>query len=76
MRPQLFINASNWLQSNNPLYENITIDITNIDRRFTTLQHCEESSDSNTSEETESNTASFSNVATEDSLELTNDPLL
>ena len=67
MRPQILLNASNCLQA--PL-------ISNIDRRFTTLQHCEKNSDSNTSEETESNTESFSNVQTKDSLEETNDPLL
>ena len=35
VRPQFLQNALSWLQANNPLYENITIDITNIDRSLT-----------------------------------------
>ena len=54
--------------------EHITIDITNIDRSLTTLQH-EENSDSNKTEETECHTESSSNVQIEDLLEDTNDPL-
>ena len=75
VRPQFLQNALSWLQANNPLYENITIDITNIDRSLTTLQQCKENSDSNTSEEIESNIESSSNFQTEDSLEETNYPL-
>ena len=74
VRPEFVQNALNWLQTNNPLYGNITIDITNVDRSLTTLQH-EENSDSNKTEETECNTESSSNVQIEDLLEDTNDPL-
>ena len=74
VRPEFVQNALNWLQANNPLYENITIDITTIGRSLTTLQH-EENSDSNKIEETECNTESSSYVQIEDLLEDTNDPL-
>ena len=62
VRPQFLQNALNSLQANNPLYENITIDITNTDRSITTLQQCEENSCSKTSEVSSSNTESSSNV--------------
>ena len=38
VRPQVVLNALNWLKINNPLYNNIGIDIDNIDRNLSTLQ--------------------------------------
>jgi hypothetical protein len=40
VRPQCIHNALNWLKKNNPLYDNITINIGNIDKELTTLQQC------------------------------------
>ena len=75
VRPQFLLNALNWLQVNNPLYKNITINIKNIDRRLTTLEQCEENCDTNTCEVIPSNSESFNDVLIEDSLEEINDPL-
>ena len=50
VRPQLIQAALTWLQINNPLYANISIDITNIDSRLTGLNQSEESLDSNPSD--------------------------
>ena len=36
VRPQLLLNALNWLKTHNALYKDVTIDIGNIDRRMTT----------------------------------------
>ena len=38
VRPQVVLNALNWLKVNNPLYNNISVDIENIDRKLSTLQ--------------------------------------
>ena len=38
VRPQVVLNALNWLKVNNPLYDNISVDIENIDRKLSTLQ--------------------------------------
>ena len=38
VRPEVLLNALNWLKINNPLYNNIGVDIDNIDRNLTTLQ--------------------------------------
>jgi len=45
VRPQLVLNALNWLQTNNVLYNTITIDIENIDSTLTSLQNSESHSD-------------------------------
>ena len=38
MRPEIILNALNWLKANNELYKTITIDIGTIDRNLTTLE--------------------------------------
>ena len=38
VRPQLIIQALNWLRNNNPLYSDITVDIDNIDKNLTALE--------------------------------------
>ena len=48
VRPQQVENALNWLMQNNPLYDNVTIDMTNISENLKTLQH-DNSTDTSTS---------------------------
>ncbi|XP_044169485.1 uncharacterized protein LOC114973474 [Acropora millepora] len=38
VRPEIILNALNWLKANNELYKTITIDIERIDRNLTTLE--------------------------------------
>ena len=38
VRPNVVVNALNWLKANNELYKTITIDIDRIDRNLTTLE--------------------------------------
>ena len=38
MRPEIVLNALNWLKANNELYKTITIDIDRIDRNLPTLE--------------------------------------
>ena len=38
VRPQFILDALNWLKINNPLYNNITIDINNISANLTSLE--------------------------------------
>ena len=38
VRPELILNALMWLKMNNPLHDNICIDIDNIDNHLKTLQ--------------------------------------
>ena len=38
MRPEIVLDALNWLKANNELYKTITIDIDRIDRDLTTLE--------------------------------------
>ena len=38
VRPEIVLNALNWLKANNELYKTITIDIDRIDRNLTTLE--------------------------------------
>ena len=38
VRPEIILNALNWLKANNELYKTITIDIDRIDRDLTTLE--------------------------------------
>ena len=38
VRPEIVLNALNWLKANNELYKTITIDIDRIDRDLTTLE--------------------------------------
>ena len=45
VRPQLVENALNWLIQNNPLYKNVTTDMSNIDERLKTLQQDDTSTD-------------------------------
>ena len=45
VRPQLVENALNWLIQNNPLYKNVTTDMSNIDERLKTLQQGDTSTD-------------------------------
>ena len=58
VRPQLILNALMWLKMNNPLYDNICIDIDKIDRHLKTLQqddvNLEDSSLNNDNHSTES----------------------
>ncbi len=67
VRPQLVENALNWLMQNNPLYNNITTDMSNISEDLKTLQY-DASTDANTSSE---------NLPTneDDALEENDDPL-
>ena len=39
VRPQFILDALNWLKLNNPLYNNITIDINNISANLQSLGH-------------------------------------
>ena len=50
VRPQLVENALNWLVQNNPLYNNVTTDMSNIDENFQNLLQNDISTDSTTSE--------------------------
>ena len=50
VRPQLLLNALNWLKNNNPLYKNITIHLGNIDTAMTLLQPHEDNSVSDVSD--------------------------
>ena len=45
VRPQLVENALNWLIQNNPLYKNVTTDMSNIDERLKTVQQDDTSTD-------------------------------
>ena len=45
VRPQLVENALNWFIQNNPLYKNVTTDMSNIDERLKTLQQDDTSTD-------------------------------
>lgn len=38
VRPEIVLNALNWLKANNELYKTVTIDIDRIDRNLTTLE--------------------------------------
>lgn len=38
VRPEIVLNALNWLKANNELYKTITIDIDRIDRNLTALE--------------------------------------
>ena len=55
VRPQLVENALNWLVQNNPLYDNVTTNISNIDENLKTLQQDDTMTDSNTSAKMTSN---------------------
>ena len=50
VRPQLVENALNWLVQNNPLYNNVTTDMSNIDENLQNLLQDDISTDSTTSE--------------------------
>ena len=50
VRPELVENALNWLMKNNPSYNNVTTDMSNIDENLQNLQQNDTSTDSNTSE--------------------------
>ena len=47
VRPQFILDALNWLKLNNPLYNNITIDINNISANLTSLEQDDSPSDTN-----------------------------
>ena len=70
VRPQLILNALMWLKMNNPLYDNICIDIDKIDRHLKTLQqndvNLEDSTlnNDNHSTESSSNNENGENVST------------
>ena len=49
VRPEVVLNALNWLKVNNPLYTNINVDIGNIGRDLTTLQQNDNVSDEDNS---------------------------
>ena len=49
VRPQLVENALYWLVQNNPLYNNVTTDMSNIDENLKNLQQNDTSTDSSTS---------------------------
>ena len=75
VRPQLLLNALNWLKAHNALYKDIIIDIGNIDRSITTLQSCEDNLDSDTNGKDLEGVESCSNALTEESCEEIDDPL-
>ena len=76
VRPQLILNALMWLKMNNPLYDNICIDIDKIDRHLKTLQQNDvnlddstlnndnHSTESGVSDDTSSNNENGENVST------------
>ena len=47
VRPQFILDALNWLKLNNPLYNNITIDINNISANLTNLEQDDNASSTN-----------------------------
>ena len=47
VRPQFILDALNWLKLNNPLYNNITIDINNISANLTSLEQDNSASGTN-----------------------------
>ena len=55
VRPQLVENALNWLVQNNPLYNNVTTDMSNIHENLQNLQQDDLLTDSTTSEKVPSN---------------------
>lgn len=66
MRPEVLVQALNWLRMNNPLYRNIGIDISNVDRSLTNIQQNEvHILNQNTSSNTESEECSTINDDTE-----------
>ena len=67
VRPQLVENALNWLMQNNPLYNNITTDMSNISEDLKTLQY-----DASTDADTSSENLPTNEV---DALEENDDPL-
>ena len=75
VRPQLLLNALNWLKAHNALYKDIIIDVGNIDRIMTTLQSHEDNFDSDTNDKDLKGVQSCSNVLTEESCEEIDDPL-
>ena len=76
VRPQLILNALMWLKMNNPLYDNICVDIDKIDRHLKTLQQIDvnlddstlnndnHSTESGISDDTSSNNENGENVST------------
>ena len=55
VRPQFILDALNWLKLNNPLYNNITIDIQNISAELTSLEQDDNTSSINFDKKENSN---------------------
>ena len=75
VRPQLLLNALNWLKNNNPLYKNVTIDLGNIDTTMTLLQPHEDNSVPDVNEKDVRDIESSSNVLDDKADEEIEDPL-
>ena len=75
VRPQLVLNALNWLKNNNPLYKNVTIDLGNIDTTMTLLQPHEDNSVPDVNEKDVRDIESSSNVLDVKADEEIEDPL-
>ena len=75
VRPQLLLNALNWLKNNNPLYKNVTIDLGNIDTTMTVLQPHEDKSVPEVNEKDVGDIESSSNVVDDKADEEIEDPL-
>ena len=75
VRPQLLLNALNWLKNNNPLYKNITIHLGNIDTAMTLLQPHEDNSVSDVNDKDVTDIESSSNVLHDKADEEIEDPL-
>ena len=74
VRPQL-LNALNWRKNNNPLYQNITIHLQNIDTAMTLLQPHEDNSVSDVNDKDVTDIESSSNVLDDKADERMEDPI-
>ncbi|XP_078375419.1 uncharacterized protein LOC144658809 isoform X2 [Oculina patagonica] len=56
VRPQVILHALSWLQRNNPLYQNVTINLENIDPELSCLCMCKQQTGSNIASSPQSET--------------------
>ncbi|KAL9965076.1 hypothetical protein ACROYT_G028808 [Oculina patagonica] len=56
VRPQVILHALSWLQRNNPLYQNVTINLENIDPELSCLCMCKQQTASNIASSPQSET--------------------
>ena len=73
--PQFILDALNWLKLNNPLYNNITIDIDNISANRTSLEQDNTSSTNFDKNEKSSTDTSNQQIINDEDTEERDDPL-